>query len=367
MRRQRVLALLIAASGAQGAFQHSPRVPADTLPADLDVPPPLGLPDAILDPPDNPSTRERVALGRKLFFDPILSIDRSVACATCHRPDHGFADLEPRSTGVMGRKTERNAPTIFNRGFAAAHMWDARAESLERQALLPIENELEMALSLDEALARLRADPAYVRAFSAAFADGVTRDNLAKAIASFVRRLAFGDSPVDRFRTGEVTWLTKEERAGMWLFESRAACWKCHNGPNFSDEALHNTGIGVADGRAEPGREAITSDPGDRGKFKTPTLRALASPRPTCTTGAWRLSLTSWTSTRAAATPTRTWTSVCDPSISPRRTERRWSRSSELFRAAGRRRAAPGRARSSPGTAPHRSTVTRFPRTRIIP
>jgi cytochrome c peroxidase len=159
-------------------------------------------------------------------------------------------------------------------------MWDGRAESLEAQALLPVEDELEMALPLEEALARLKADKSYAPAFAAAFEDGVTRDNLARAIATFVRRLTYGDSPVDRFRSGEVTWLSAEERAGMWLFESRGGCWKCHSGPTFSDEGFHNTGIGAHDGRAEPGREAVTSEASDRGKFRTPTLRALTLTAP---------------------------------------------------------------------------------------
>jgi cytochrome c peroxidase len=257
------------------------RVPADTFAVDPGAAPPFGLPAAFEEPDNRPATRERFELGRELFFDPALSIDRTVACATCHRPEHGFADPQALSTGVMGRKARRNAPTLFNRGFGSPQSWDGRAATLEQQALLPIEDEREMALPLDEALARLRAEPRYVEGFARAFGDGgITRERLADALAGYVRRLAFGDSPVDRFRTGEVALLSREERAGMWLFESRGGCWRCHSGPNFTDESFHDTGIGVVDGAPEPGREAVTNDPADRGRFKTPTLRALALTAP---------------------------------------------------------------------------------------
>jgi cytochrome c peroxidase len=261
------------------ALQGPAPVPNDTLPADLTLAPPFGLPEAIPDPRENAFSAERLDLGRRLFFEPALSLDRSVACASCHRPEHGLADDRPLSTGVAGRKTLRNAPTLFNRAFGAHQMWDGRGESLEHQVLLPIENELEMALPLEQALERLRGDAKYAASFESAYG-GVSRENLAKALSLFVRRLTFADSPVDRFRVGEVTGLSREERAGMWLFESRGRCWKCHHGPNFSDEEFHNTGVGVKDGAPEPGRAAISAKDEDLGRFKTPTLRALALTAP---------------------------------------------------------------------------------------
>lgn len=250
------------------------RAPKDTLPKELANTPPYGLPERVPEPADNPFTPERLELGRALFFDPILSLDRTISCATCHHPDHGFAEPAARSTGVGGRSTERNAPTLFNRAFGARHMWDGRFETLEEQVLMPIENELEMALEIKTALERLASEPVWVAKFERAYG-AISRDNLARALATFVRRLWFADSPIDRFRRGEVGGLTKEERAGMWIFESNGRCWKCHNGPNFSDEALHNTGVGARDGRAMPGRAAVTGLDEDLGKFKTPTLRAL--------------------------------------------------------------------------------------------
>ncbi len=269
-------AALVIAFGAQAPQ----RLPLDSLPAELSASAPFGLPAEIPVPLDNPFSAAKLALGRKLFFDPILSLDRSIACASCHQPEHGFAEPARLSSGVGGALTQRNAPSLFNRAFGERQMWDGKGASLEQQALLPIENELEMALPLDVALERLRADAQYSELFATAFKDGVTRDNLARALATFVRRLTFGDSPIDRFRTGEVAMITQQERTGMWLWESRAGCWKCHSGPNFTDEDFHATGIGVQSGEPEPGRAAITADAGDRGKFKTPTLRGLTLTAP---------------------------------------------------------------------------------------
>jgi cytochrome c peroxidase len=268
-----LFALAIAAQVPSG-------VPRDTLPARLSENPPLGLPDKFPEPADNPSTPERLALGRKLFFEPRLSVNSSIACASCHQPEHGFAQPTPGSPGAFGKPTPRNAPSLLNRGFGEHFMWDGRSSTLEEQVLLPIENELEMALPLDTAIARLRGDADYARLFAAAFDDGVTRTNLARALATFVRRLTIGDSPVDHFRAGEMTVLSDDERAGLWLYESRGGCWRCHVGSNYTDEDFHNTGVGARDGQAEPGRAAITNDAADRGRFKTPSLRGLALTAP---------------------------------------------------------------------------------------
>ena len=217
-------------------------------------------------------------LGRRLFFDPLLSADRSVACASCHDPARGFADSEPLSLGVGGRRTLRNTPTLYNRVLGERFMWDGRAATLEEQVLLPIENELEMALPLEEALARLAAHDEYPARFAAAAGGPPTRERLAASLAGFVRRVVRGDSRVDRFRAGAFGALTPEERGGLWFFESRGGCWRCHAGPNFTDEDFHNTGVGV-DGE-DAGRMAITGDERDRGAFKTPTLRGLVETAP---------------------------------------------------------------------------------------
>jgi cytochrome c peroxidase len=238
---------------------------------------PLGLPAR---PASDAREEALAALGARLFFEPALSADRSLSCASCHQPQHNFADERPLSSGVFGRLTARNTPTLLNRAFGSSFMWDGRAATLEEQVLLPIENPLEMDLRLDEALRRLAADVEARAAFELALGEGPTRAGLARALASYVRRLVLGDSPVDRFRAGDFEALDDSARAGLWFYESRGGCWRCHAGPNFSDEGFHNTGIGARDGRPEPGRADVTGDPLDIGRFKTPTLRGLTLSAP---------------------------------------------------------------------------------------
>lgn len=250
-------------------------VPVDDLPAVLGAEPPLGLP--ALDAVDSDA---QVALGRRLFFDPLLSVDGSVACASCHDPKKGFADDRPVSRGVHGRTTLRNAPTLYNRGFGAHFMWDGQVQTLEEQVLLPIVNELEMGMTLDGALARLAEHAEYPALFAAAFGAAPDERSLAHALAAFVRRVLYADSPVDRFRAGEFAALDADERSGLWFYESRGRCWKCHPGPLFTDEEFHATGVGAHDGVPRDGRFAVTHDEADRGRFKTPTLRGLVETAP---------------------------------------------------------------------------------------
>jgi cytochrome c peroxidase len=223
---------------------------------------------------------ELVALGAELFAEPALSLDGSIACASCHRAEHGFADSEPLSRGVGGALTLRNAPSILNRAFGTRQMWDGRAATLLEQVLLPIQDPREMALSLDEAVARLAADERYAVRFDRALGAPPSRDGLARALEAFVASQWLGDSPVDRFRAGDAAALADDERAGLWIYESRGACWRCHGGPNFTDEDFHATGVGARDGALEPGRYAVTGAETDRGRFKTPSLRAAAPSAP---------------------------------------------------------------------------------------
>ena len=131
-----------------------------------------------------------------------------------------------------------------------------------------------MGSKVTDAVAKLQADAAYRKLFAEAFDDGVTATNLAKAIAGFERTLVRGDSPVDRFRIkGDHAAMTAAERHGLWLYESKGGCWKCHGGSNFSDDAFHNTGVSW--GASDLGRFAVTKQEADRGKFKTPTLRGV--------------------------------------------------------------------------------------------
>ena len=262
---------LAGAPWAQGA------VPKDTLPASFSRSVPLGLPMSLT---ERWGSDEEAQLGRRLFFDPVLSADRSVACASCHDPAFGFGDSRAHSLGVGGQATPRNSPTLINRVLGESFMWDGRMATLEEQVVEPIQNPTEMALPLADAIERLRSDAAYVTEFERAFGEPPGEAVLARALAGFVRRIVRGESRVDRFQQGDFDVLTPEERGGLWFFESRGGCWRCHSGPNFSDESFHNTGVGVVSGNPEPGRFAVTGSDEDRGAFKTPTLRGLAETAP---------------------------------------------------------------------------------------
>lgn len=273
-----VLAGGAALATAQDEAKPAPHLPEDTLGDHAFAWPPMGLEVEFegRQAPDAPS----VALGRQLFFDPILSRDRTVSCASCHRPDRAFADDRALSVGIRGQRTDVNAPSLLNRALGEAFMWDGRAATLEAQVVLPIANPTEMDLGMEAAVTRLRASERYARLFESALGGPPTRDRIARALADFVRSLTYGDTPHDRFREGDVTALTAEEQAGLWIYESRGKCWRCHSGANFADERFHNTGVGVVDGVAPEGRAGHTGDEIHRGQFKTPTLRGLADSAP---------------------------------------------------------------------------------------
>ena len=242
---------------------------------------PLGLDLFAPIPEENPLTAARVALGRRLFFDPRLSADLTVRCASCHRPDHAFADTVARSSGAYGRIGRRNAPTVLNIAYGRAFFWDGRVSSLEEQVLQPIENPEEMGLQLGQLLGRLRADRSYTRAFRGAFGnvrEAITRQTVARALASYLRTLRSGDSPADRFLAGDASALSSEARAGLILFTGKARCSTCHSGATFSDGEFHDTGVGW--GSSDVGRAGITGDERDRGLFRTPTLREVARTAP---------------------------------------------------------------------------------------
>jgi cytochrome c peroxidase len=230
-----------------------------TLLAGANTPPiPTGLDTYLPAPPTNPITRDKAALGRALFRDPILSRDRTVACATCHDAATAFTDKHPLAIGIQDRRGDRRSPTIINRAFGKAFFWDGRARSLEEQVLQPITNPKEMDLTLSEAVARLR-DSTYAPQFQQTFQRPPTQEDLAKALATYVRTILAGDSPYDRYMAGKQEALSPQAQAGLRLFRGKAACLTCHVGVNFSDERLHNTGLGA---------------------FKTPTLRQVADRPP---------------------------------------------------------------------------------------
>ncbi len=229
----------------------------------------------------NPQSSAKVELGKQLYFDPRLSADNSVSCASCHDPKKGWSNGEATAAGVDGKRGGRSAPTILNSAYHRMQFWDGRSPSLEDQALGPIANPIEMNLPVEEAVKRIQVIDGYVKQFEAVFDDGVTAENLAKAIASFERTVLAGNSPYDRFKAGDESALSEQAQLGMKLFFGKANCSACHAGGHFSDNAFHNIGVGFAGGKfADPGREAISKMEGDRGSFKTPPLRDIARTAP---------------------------------------------------------------------------------------
>lgn len=236
---------------------------------------PLGLERAqIIRPRSNLITPQVVTLGEKLFSDPILSLERSRSCASCHLPGAMFTDFGESLEAI----TSRNAPTAANRAFSTRQFWDGRAPTLEEQALLPIQNPKEMGLTLDEAIRRLSDSDEYRRLFGDAFGEKPSTRGLAFAIAAFERTILVGNSRVDQFEAGNPSALTASEQRGRLLFRGKARCITCHFGPNYTDEELHNLtllpeGPAPNSGSVDIGLGAVTKRDTDRGRFKTPSLR----------------------------------------------------------------------------------------------
>jgi cytochrome c peroxidase len=237
-------------------------------------------------PDSNPLTRSKIALGERLFNERSLSLDKSVSCASCHLPAHGFSDSVAFSRGVAGRRGARNAPALINRVYGRTFFWDGRAVSLEQQVLHPIADTMEMGLPLHEMTRRLRSEPSYRRLFREAFGIDADTTAVARALASYVRTLRSGESPLDRWRDGDTAALSLAARRGFALFTGKAKCSACHVGPNFTDELFHNTGVATRSSRrldgkpADAGRAGVTHDFKDSGAFKTPTLREVARTAP---------------------------------------------------------------------------------------
>lgn len=245
------------------------------------APAPLGLEGSVPVPADNPLTRSRILIGRKLFFDPVLSGNGRVSCSSCHLPSHGFADTSAVSLGVNRRVGRRNAPSLLNAAYLTGLLWDGRARSLEDQVLLPIQDPDEMNLSLADLEKRVRAQPSYARAFRQEFGEYPTPRTIALALASYLRTLRSGDAPIDRFRAGDTLALSAPARLGFRLFTGKANCTTCHVGPLFTDGDFHNTGVAWRDGEfTDIGRAGVTGLTEDKGRFKTPSLRNVAITAP---------------------------------------------------------------------------------------
>lgn len=247
----------------------------------------------------NPLTRAKIELGRQLYFDPRLSKDVTVSCASCHSPNHGYAAESQFGIGIGGQTGNRNSPVAFNRILSDKQFWDGRAPSLEDQAIGPIANPIEMGHTHEACVTCLKGVPEYKLQFEKIFGD-LTIETVGEALASFERAIVTGPSPFDyyeRFRpyesqdvddlddedkqlyekykaAMEAHAMSESARRGRDIFfADKGSCTACHVGPNMTDELYHNLGVGMDVAQPDLGRYAITSDEKDRGAFKTPTVR----------------------------------------------------------------------------------------------
>jgi cytochrome c peroxidase len=255
----------------------------------ITITPPLGLPSLVI-PSDNPPTAETIALGRRLFYEPKLSSDATIACASCHDPKKGFTDNQAVATGVRNQTGTRSTPSIVNSAYYESLFWDGRAVSLEKQVEGPVTSLVEMGNTLEAAEQRLQEDASYRQDFKVAWGtEQITLELVEKSIASFERTVLGGNSPFDRFYYGgDKNALSESARRGFEVFTDpkRGNCSACHTiGKKFSlftDQKFHNIGIGAnTDGNlADAGRYAETKSDADMGSFRTPSLRNTALTAP---------------------------------------------------------------------------------------
>ncbi len=270
------------------------------------APPAIGPLPPVPENPENRATPERIELGKRLFFDKRISANGRFNCSTCHLPESGWTLPTAFSIANDGFVERRNPPTLLNVGYNRALIWDGRAPSLEKQAVGSTKNPVHKGQDIAKLMATFRADPEITRLFRAAYGSEPNARDYGRAIAVFQRHtLITGDSPFDRYMKGDEKALTDSAVRGMRLFQGKAGCIACHNGPNFTDSDFHNIGLkrnpafdrpeyleilrfdarrmGLKEWRTmddDPGRYLVTHDPEDWKKFKTPTLRNLADTGP---------------------------------------------------------------------------------------
>lgn len=256
----------------------------------------------------NPLTRAKIELGRQLYFDPRLSADSTVSCASCHSPAEGYSAHTKTGVGIRGQLGGRNSPVSFNRILSGPQFWDGRVDSLEAQAVGPIQNPIEMGFTHEGVVKRLGEMPVYKKQFEKVFGE-LTIDRVGQAIAAFERVLVTAPSPYDygeqlrafagldpddiaedaelsqKFAAAktavEAHPMSEEAKRGREIFfTERGNCTACHVGANLADEKYHNLGIGMDKPEPDLGRFAVTKDPKDTGAFKTPTVRNVALSAP---------------------------------------------------------------------------------------
>ena len=223
-------------------------------------------------PADNPNNAVAASLGERLFFDPILSVDSSISCGSCHKPELGFATNDKVTPGVDGVLGKRNSPSLLNVGFQPYFMREGGVPSLEMQVLVPLGDATEMAHNVVDAVRRLNLNTSYRNEFLTVYGDTASAFLLVRALANFERTLVDFDAPFDHFIQGHATALSNEAIKGGKLFYGKAACVQCHSGVLLTDFGFANNGTAIVDS-TDYGRELLTNESGDRYVFKVPSLR----------------------------------------------------------------------------------------------
>lgn len=227
-------------------------------------------------------------LGERLFFDPILSADRTISCASCHKPAFAFADTLPFSLGIRGQHTARNTPSAMNLSARPYYFYDGRASTLADQALHPIRNPVEMGLEIRDAVRRLSKHKDYKRWFTAIYHRPVDSLALGDALAAFEMTLETANTPNDRWLNGDTAAMSASQRRGRQIFLKKGRCFDCHFSPDFTGDEFRNIGLYTGAPADDKGRFAITKDSSDLGKFKVPGLRNVAMTAPYMHDGRFR-------------------------------------------------------------------------------
>lgn len=226
----------------------------------------------VVTPSENPTTPDKIELGRKLFFDKRLSSDGTISCATCHVPAYAFTDREALSKGVEGRLTQRNSPSLLNAGYLPSVMYDAHLKTLELQVIVPIQEHVEMDMNMIDLLNKLKNIEEYKVGAKKIFNRDFDAFVLTRSISAFERSLISQNSRFDKFMAGNKKALSRDEVAGWKLFSEELYCTKCHPAPNFTTYLPENNGL-YLDYGLDLGRFRIFNDSNDIGKFKVPSLR----------------------------------------------------------------------------------------------
>ena len=230
-------------------------------------------------PLDNPANPDAAKLGERLFFDPVLSIDSTISCGSCHKPEMGFATNDAVTPGVDGALGKRNSPSLMNVGFQPYFMREGGVPSLEMQVLVPLGDETEMAHNVVDAVRRLNRNTSYRNEFLGVYGDTASPYLLVRALANFERTLIDFSSAFDSYINGEGSSLSAEAVKGGQLFYGKANCVECHSGVLLTDFSFANNGSAILDS-SDYGRELLTNESDDRYVFKTPSLRFVKQTAP---------------------------------------------------------------------------------------